>query len=83
MTENGFPCPCCGYLALRQPPPGTFEICPVCWWEDGYAQYLHVDLEGGANNVSLRAARKNFAAFGASDEAGLKIVRRPKADEIP
>lgn len=25
-------CPCCGFLTLDE--RGTFEICPVCFWED-------------------------------------------------
>ncbi|MCS6814521.1 MAG: CPCC family cysteine-rich protein, partial [Cyanobacteria bacterium] len=29
-----YPCPCCGYLVLSQPPPGTYLVCPICFWED-------------------------------------------------
>ncbi len=27
-----FECPCCGYLTLDE--RGTYDICPVCFWED-------------------------------------------------
>ncbi|NLK46035.1 MAG: hypothetical protein GX297_05205 [Treponema sp.] len=29
-----YPCPCCGNRTLSQPDYGSFEICPVCYWED-------------------------------------------------
>ncbi|PWU04502.1 MAG: hypothetical protein C5B43_04470 [Verrucomicrobia bacterium] len=32
-----YKCPCCGYMTFAEPPPGTFEICPV--WEDDNIQY--------------------------------------------
>lgn len=33
-----YPCVCCGFLTLAEPPPGTFEICSVCRWEDDNVQ---------------------------------------------
>ncbi|MEU0987837.1 CPCC family cysteine-rich protein [Streptomyces sp. NPDC005953] len=32
-----YPCPCCGRL-VHQSPPGSFQICPVCGWEDDLVQ---------------------------------------------
>ncbi|HEY5317723.1 MAG TPA: CPCC family cysteine-rich protein, partial [Solirubrobacteraceae bacterium] len=29
-----FTCPCCGFLTLPDPERGSYEICPVCFWED-------------------------------------------------
>lgn len=78
-----FPCPCCGYLTLGERPPGTYEICPVCCWEDDYVQFHDPDSAGGANKVSLRQARANFAAFGASSRERLQRVRAPRAGEMP
>lgn len=80
---NNYPCPCCGFLTLSEKPPGTFEICPVCYWEDDYAQYNHPDLAGGANKESLYQARKNFKKFGASSKKVLNFVRHPLEDEKP
>ena len=28
------PCPCCGSRTLEKLAPGTYQICPVCFWED-------------------------------------------------
>lgn len=81
MTNH--PCPCCGFHTLSEMPPGTFAICPVCYWEDDYAQYNNPDLGGGANQVSLRQARINFAEYGASSKQVRKFVRKPRREEVP
>ncbi len=78
-----FACPCCGYLTLDEEPPGTFEICPVCEWEDDNVQHNDPNYRGGANTVSLREARENFQRFGASDIARKARVRPPRPDEMP
>jgi Cysteine-rich CPCC len=70
---------CCGNLTLDEPPLGTFDICPVCFWED--------DLEGdpskggGANKVSLLEARSNYARVGVSDPTFKAEVPRPRPEE--
>ncbi|MBS7426825.1 hypothetical protein KHP59_01710 [Virgibacillus sp. 19R1-5] len=48
-----YTCPCCGYKTLNEEPPGTFEICEICFWEDDYTQFADPDYEGGANAPSL------------------------------
>jgi len=77
------PCPCCGYRTLDEEPPGTFEICPVCYWEDDLVQFRDPDYRGGANEESLNEARRNFKAFGASEERVKDRVRAPLPDELP
>lgn len=27
------PFTCCGYKTLTKKPPGTYEICSICFWE--------------------------------------------------
>jgi len=78
-----FGCPCCGFLTLHERPPGTFEICPVCNWEDDNIQAADPTLEGGANGISLSKARRNFKDFGAISRDALSRVRKPIPEEIP
>ena len=51
-----FPCPACGFLTLGQP-PGSYDICDVCGWEDDPAQLASPRLGGGANRESLLEAQ--------------------------
>jgi hypothetical protein len=34
-------------------PPGTYEICEVCDWEDDPVQLRFPNMRGGANKISL------------------------------
>ena len=77
-----FPCPCCGYYTLDDKADNTFQICPVCYWEDDGVQLNDIDYKYGANNVSLREARTNFKKYGAIEKQFLKFVRLPKQDEL-
>jgi rubredoxin len=78
-----FPCPCCGYLTLEREPPGTFDLCPVCDWEDDPIQFADPTCEGGANQESLNAARENFRRLGASSANAVANVRPPTDAERP
>lgn len=55
-----YKCPCCGNLTLTECPPGSYEICSICGWEDDDYQYNNPDYDGGANILSLNAARKEY-----------------------
>lgn len=82
-TQQRYRCPCCGHLTLDEQPPGTYEVCAVCLWEDDIAQFENPDLAGGANDASLAEARRNFASFGASATEHKQHVRRPTPSEMP
>ncbi len=58
-------CPCCGYRVLYEQPPGTYLVCPICFWEDTEATW------------ELRRAQLNFTNFGVCDLQWLKQVRPP------
>lgn len=45
--RSDYPCPCCGYLVFVEE-PGSYDICPVCGWEDDLSQ-LRFPRMGGAN----------------------------------
>ncbi|WP_078530969.1 CPCC family cysteine-rich protein [Streptomyces sp. PsTaAH-124] len=55
--------------------PGSYEICPVCFWEDDGAQFRWPTIAGGANKVSLIEAQRNEQDFGACDQHGRQYVR--------
>lgn len=71
-----YTCPCCGYKTLDEKPPGTHDICKICFWEDDWVQYEDPDYKEGANKVSLKEAQKNFIEFGASEKRFLPRVRK-------
>ena len=82
MTDApGHPCPCCGYLTLSDPDPNSYEICPVCLWENDGTQRDDPTFAGGANSVSLEEAQRNFKAFGAVTRAAVANVRPPRPEE--
>lgn len=55
-----YKCLCCGKETLSNKPPGTFEICSECGWEDDNIQYENPDYRGGANEISLNETRKIY-----------------------
>jgi hypothetical protein len=50
--EKNFPCPCCGFRVFSGP-PGSYEICELCGWEDDHVQLRFPAMAGGANKSSL------------------------------
>ena len=74
-------CACCGYRTLSSPSRDTYEICPICFWEDDPTQAKDPDFAGGANAVSLRQGQANFIAFGACEQEMRPNVRQPRAGE--
>jgi hypothetical protein len=80
MGPNNYPCPCCGYLVFSEA-PGSYEICPICFWEDDISQLRFPLMAGGANRPNLLDAQKTFAALGAKEARCLPHVRTPSAHE--
>jgi hypothetical protein len=78
---DNYTCPCCGHKTFSEKPDGTYEICPVCFWEDDPIQMNDPDYAGGANKVSLKQGQKNFQKFGACEIKMVKNVRTPNIDE--
>jgi methionyl-tRNA synthetase len=80
LFQNGFTCPCCGYKTFSEP-SGSYNICPVCYWEDDPVQLEHPSSEIGANRVSLKQAQQNFIEIGACSPDMRRWVRKPLKDE--
>ncbi len=82
-SDPSYPCRCCGYLTMGSEDTGSFDICPVCGWEDDNVQADSPDRRGGANTISLNEAKANFLEFGAISQMYAKKVRKPLPEEIP
>ena len=55
-----YPCPVCGYLTFAEP-PGSYDICVICHWEDDALQLEYAtSLAGGANSITLADAQSAF-----------------------
>lgn len=76
-----YQCPCCGYYTFEGLPQSAVSDCPVCRWTFDIVTQCHNLL--GANRVYLDEARRNFAAYGASEPARVLLTRRPRPDEMP
>lgn len=63
-------------------PDGSYDICPVCFWEDDLIQLEDSQYAGGANHVSLEQARLNYEVFGACEKEMLPYVKKPDSDEM-
>jgi hypothetical protein len=74
------PCPCCGHL-VHDEQPGSYLVCPVCFWEDDLVQLRWPLYTGGADKQSLSEAQQNYLSRGASDPRFTRNVRPPNEDE--
>ncbi len=78
MPPQRHPCPCCGYLTLPAPSPGSYELCPICCWEDSPWD----DDWSDSNAVTLEQAQENFAAIGMCEEGWQDVARAPTGDDV-
>ena len=65
-------CPCCDYFCLRT--RGSYDVCPVCYWEDDGVGLGQLDEPSAVNHITLREGRRNFLRYGAADLAALPLV---------
>ena len=77
---SGYPCPCCGHRTLSEP-PGSYEICPVCFWEDDIVQLRWPNMSSGANHVSLIQAQTNYRESCVSEQRLACHVRPAQPNE--
>ncbi len=69
-------CPCCGYQVFGEF-PGSYDICPICFWEDDVFQLYYPSQSGGPNRCNLIEAQVNYVQFGACERTMVKNVRPP------
>ena len=80
-ARKKYKCPVCGYYTLDGF-YGSYDICPVCFWEEDGLQFDEPLAGGGANGACLIRARINFHEFGAAEKRMLKNVRPPEPSEL-
>lgn len=78
--ESRYPCPCCGYMVFEES-PGSYDICPICYWEDDLSQ-LRFQRTTGANHVSLLEAQRNYDRDGVCELRFLSNVRVVTASDV-
>lgn len=78
--ESIYPCPVCGFLIFDEP-PGSYDICPICFWEDDIVQLAFPLMSGGANTLSLAESQKGFMSAGVSDARFHNNVRPPRTGD--
>lgn len=57
--KHAYTCPCCGYKVFDEA-PGSYDICPICGWEDDLVQLKAPKYAGGANKLSLIKYQEKF-----------------------
>lgn len=68
-------CPCCGQYQFESVKRGSYDICPICFWEDAPYSFEEPNAICSCNGVSLNQARRNFAEFGACRRDMVAYVR--------
>lgn len=79
MTK--YTCPCCWYKTLSEK-PWSYEICPICFWEDDLDQSLFPDLDWWPNYVTLIQAQQNYIKYGVCEIQFKDKVRLPNENDI-
>ena len=80
-AREKYKCPVCGYYTLDSF-YGSYDICPVCFWEEDGLQFNEPLAWGGANGACLIRARMNYHDFGAAEKRMLEHVRQPEPSEL-
>src|SRR4051812_13425965 len=75
VDDDLYPCPCCGYLVFGEA-PGSYDICPLCGWEDDLSQ-LRFPTMGGANEPLIDSQDAWVDASG-TDLRGREYRRDPE-----
>lgn len=80
-NQAEYECPCCCNLTFYDKPGGTFDICPVCFWEDDDLSTTSPEQTFDINKVSLNQAKINYKEFGACEKGMVLHVRSPFDNE--
>jgi hypothetical protein len=63
-------------------PPGSYDICEICFWEDDALQLeFATTLAGGANGVTLEEAQRSYMVVAAKRPERAGDTRSPRPDD--
>lgn len=65
-------CLCCGHRTLERPPGSSWQLCPVCCFDDP-----------GATGPELALAQSHYAARGACDPELVELTQAPQDTPVP
>ena len=57
VYKKKYGCPVCSQHFFRE----SYEICPVCGWENDPVQRREPNFAGGANKLSLNEAKRVYS----------------------
>lgn len=77
------PCPCCDFLTLSEPPSGTFQLCPVCWWEDDNIQFATWTTRAAQTHRACAKRARACSAAASASHASSNMPARQLPDEMP
>lgn len=80
ICNKYYTCPCCGYFSFNDP-PGSHDICAICFWEDDEVQLRQEWWDHGGANPPLRESQANYAKFGVCKPRLISCVRAPIAED--
>jgi hypothetical protein len=72
------PCQCCGAKSIEE--QGSYEICPVCFWEDD--GITDENVNSGANHLTLKEARENYKKYKACSIEFVNYVKKINDDDF-
>jgi hypothetical protein len=76
-------CPGCRYRTIGEDFYGSYEICPVCDWEDDAVQLANPCSGGGANKEPLFQCQKAIASWSKEEMSAFErdSAWRPLSEE--
>ncbi len=78
MDPEKYTCPCCGHKVFEEF-PGSYDICPICFWQDDLTDLEMLYKSMGPNKVSLYEAQKNYELIGVSEPRLIHVAQEPES----
>lgn len=74
-----YTCSCCGYKTL--PSNSMGELCPICFWEEGYDDSDALFGVSDTNHMTLYQGQENYKKFDCCSQDFISRCRKPNNNE--